>query len=117
VAAILHILEQHFAIALDGIERRSQVMTQPSAVGLDGLLLVRDHIGRIEEAANEHCEIDARGAHAVEIGDCLVEMETTRLLDQDVEKSGHRDDGCVQFLAQECCQGLLKPVERFRDLG
>ncbi len=50
--------------------------------------------------------------HAFEVPDCIVEPKAPRVIDDNFEKSLHRDDGRVQLLAQERGERTLKPVGR-----
>ena len=57
-------------------------------------------------------QLDAGGAHALEIGDRVVDLKAPGILDDDVEKSLHRDGWRAQLLAQERRQRALQAFGR-----
>jgi len=106
----LHVLDEQLAVALDDVERRSQVVAN-SAVKLLELLSLPAGRGAVRGHALHECgELDARAAHAIEIRQQMVELETARILDDDVEKIGDGSRRRLHLLAQIGGQGAMKAL-------
>ena len=93
----MRLLDEQLAIALDRIQRRTQLMPQPSGVagGLNGL---RDQFRKLRSG----------GSHALEVGDEVCKFVAARVLDQNVEKADDRGDRGAEFLPQERRERMLE---------
>ena len=94
----IHVLNQQLAIALDDIERRSQVMAKSALkcfeiFGLpSGRRAIRGH------TLHERGQLDARAAHALEVRKHMIKLQPARILDDNVEKIGNGSGWSLHLL-------------------
>jgi len=106
-----HILDEHLAIALDGIERVSQIVANAPVEGLE-----RFHIlaaGFLDDALDESVELHACAMHALQIGEHVIEGAAAGILDHDVEEIGNRICRRLKLLAQERPHGAAQALIRY----
>ena len=110
LSGIAHVLDQHFAIAFNGIERRAQVVPQTALKRLEAFLGLAYGVGLVDDSADERRQVRAGVAHAFQIGDCAVEAEAPRIFEDDIEKPPHGDNGGAKLLTQERAEGAFKTI-------
>jgi hypothetical protein len=108
-AALVHVLDQKLAIALDGVERGSQIVTQAAMERFGRLAPLRTR-RLLDDAAYKRVQLNTCAAHPVEIGQQHIKPQSARVLDNDVEKFGNRRRWRLHLLAQEGGQSAAETV-------